>query len=248
MQLTHNMPIISPAVRYAVAATLCTTPNKALPPGRSHFRSNFDKIWCMPNDPPGLEKLYELYRDYIKHEDDLINHRSTWHVLIQGFLFATLGYMGQWQGGSNAPDSWHIERQHLVLILASVGVIIGLLAFRSTRAAVRASKKICETWNDNIENVDVYKEALKLLPGLAGGGDITAVKMGKQPAIWIPIVIAVAWVAVAFSATHDYLAAKQPNGNTVTHQCGEPKTGDLSKLSEQDLIQELACSDQNAYS
>jgi len=45
--------------------------------------------------PPGLKRLYEIYRDYIKHEDDLINHRSTWHLLIQGFLFATLAGCGK---------------------------------------------------------------------------------------------------------------------------------------------------------
>lgn len=40
---------------------------------------------------PKVEKLYQIYRDYLIHEDDLMNQRSTWHLLIQGFLFATFG-------------------------------------------------------------------------------------------------------------------------------------------------------------
>jgi hypothetical protein len=40
------------------------------------------------------EKLvahYRIFRDYLQHEDDLINHRSTWHHTIQGLLFTALG-------------------------------------------------------------------------------------------------------------------------------------------------------------
>lgn len=37
-------------------------------------------------------KIYELFRDYIKHEDDLINQRLTWLLTIHGFLYATCGF------------------------------------------------------------------------------------------------------------------------------------------------------------
>lgn len=36
-------------------------------------------------------KLYEVFRDYLKHEDALVNNRLTWTLTIQGFLFAAYG-------------------------------------------------------------------------------------------------------------------------------------------------------------
>jgi hypothetical protein len=36
-------------------------------------------------------KIYELLRDYIKQEDNLINQRLTWILTIHGFLYATYG-------------------------------------------------------------------------------------------------------------------------------------------------------------
>jgi hypothetical protein len=36
-------------------------------------------------------QLYNIYRDYVKHEDNLINNRMTWLLSIHGFLYATYG-------------------------------------------------------------------------------------------------------------------------------------------------------------
>ena len=35
--------------------------------------------------------LYEAYRSYIRHEDGLINFRTTWFLGIQGVLFTAFG-------------------------------------------------------------------------------------------------------------------------------------------------------------
>jgi hypothetical protein len=41
------------------------------------------------------QELYVLYRDYIKHEDELINARISWMINIQSFLIATFGFSYQ---------------------------------------------------------------------------------------------------------------------------------------------------------
>jgi hypothetical protein len=38
------------------------------------------------------EKVYEMFRDYMKNEDNLLNHRLTWLLTIHGFLYATCGF------------------------------------------------------------------------------------------------------------------------------------------------------------
>ena len=41
--------------------------------------------------PAGLShhEHYAIFRDYLKHEDNLINNRLNWNFTIQGFLFAS---------------------------------------------------------------------------------------------------------------------------------------------------------------
>src|ERR1051325_2213045 len=38
---------------------------------------------------------YKIFRDYIEHEDGLIDKRLLWNINIQGFLFATYGFSVQ---------------------------------------------------------------------------------------------------------------------------------------------------------
>jgi hypothetical protein len=40
-------------------------------------------------------EIYELFRSYVKHEDTLIDHRTTWLIYIQSFLLATFGFSYQ---------------------------------------------------------------------------------------------------------------------------------------------------------
>jgi hypothetical protein len=42
-----------------------------------------------------IEELYLNYRDYIKHENILINYRTTWLITIQSFLITTFGFSYQ---------------------------------------------------------------------------------------------------------------------------------------------------------
>ncbi len=141
-----------------------------------------------------LKVLYDIYRDYMKHEDDLLNQRSTWHLLIQGFLFATLGVLGEWQTAT-----LHFERENLVYVLAGVGVAISLSVGISTEAANDAIEALCNRWTERIHQ-EFEPEVLSLLPALAGGGHKNAKARGKLPARIIPVFIALAWLAVAAMA------------------------------------------------
>jgi hypothetical protein len=47
---------------------------------------------------PGLPtklQYFKLFRAYRLREHDLLNHRLTWYLTIQGFLFVTYGYCVQ---------------------------------------------------------------------------------------------------------------------------------------------------------
>ena len=70
-------------------------------------------------DNEDLYSVYQIYRDYMKHEDDLLNQRTTWLLVIQGFLFATLGVLGEWVFPSAGRDLLQTQRhdlRHTVLV------------------------------------------------------------------------------------------------------------------------------------
>jgi hypothetical protein len=171
-----------------------------------------------------LKELHKMYRDYMKHEDDLINQRSTWHLLLQGFLFTTLGVIGEWQLPKNGNDPLYTERGFLVFVLAAVGATIAYLSFISIRAANRAIDTLHKKWDD-IQGVFEHP-AKNLLPEIAGGGGRNAKRDGKRPAMLIPVFIAIAWVLIFGMAVIDRvrpLPSKPPTA--ITNSDHTPPSG-----------------------
>ena len=92
-------------------------------------------------------KLFELYRDYVKHEDALINSRLVWNLNIQGFLFAAYGVILKSlidvQTRSAPENSFSVQEMYVVLFVVPLN---GLVASRFTRqgvcAAVRSHKAL----------------------------------------------------------------------------------------------------------
>jgi hypothetical protein len=203
-----------------------------------------------PNfDLQRLSPLYEIYRDYMKHEDDLLNHRTTWLLVIQGFLFATLGVLGEWQLPGNSLDILYTERHWLVYVLGFVGVSIAVAAFASILAANRAIDSLHGQWKAlrrKHGNPD-----WDLLPELAGGGHPTSKKLGKAPTLCIPVVVVIAWIIVSSMAAKDYIYPRPGSGVVEVravpqmHVCGEPITADKKGLTRKELIREMGCSLEN---
>lgn len=60
------------------------------------------KMWSanhlIKQDPQKIKddsylKIYELYRKYVEHEDQLTNHRMTWANVVQGTVLAAFGFI-----------------------------------------------------------------------------------------------------------------------------------------------------------
>ena len=49
-----------------------------------------DNSWTKDNPLRELEWFYNIYRDHMKHEGDLINQRSTWHCSSRAFCLQLL--------------------------------------------------------------------------------------------------------------------------------------------------------------
>jgi hypothetical protein len=139
-----------------------------------------------------LLRLYEIHREYIEHEDDLINHRSTWHLLLQGFLFAAFGVIGQWQTEKGCGFLTG-ERYDIVYVLAGTGFLIALAALASTFAANMSVRRLIKGWDRITRRSGVDPKIWRVFPGLGGAGKKWIAMSGAIPAVIIPIVIVFAW-------------------------------------------------------
>lgn len=114
------------------------------------------------NCPPTQEKLFSIYRDYLKHEDDLINNRLNWNFTIQGFLFAAysfalekvadikLGLLSTYIDPKRVPyvNILHSisDLEILLALLAFVGMGVSFFVYISVRAARYAIHELEMRW------------------------------------------------------------------------------------------------------
>ncbi|HTT82215.1 MAG TPA: hypothetical protein VMF67_01910 [Rhizomicrobium sp.] len=114
----------------------------------------------MPDDLP----IYKLFRDYVKHEDSLINNRLSWLLTIHGFLYATYGFTIQKKLEiaaklatvlSTSPPGYLkclgsmgnlgitiIQMELFLLCIVAVGLLISLVGLLSINAARRAANSL----------------------------------------------------------------------------------------------------------
>jgi hypothetical protein len=156
-----------------------------------------------------IEEHYKIYRAYLEHEDDLLNHRSTWHITAQGFFFTALGVLLQWKPDKNSVDDLQFLRGFVLWLLPFLGMTVAVAAFSSITAAHAALNRLSDDWDLTIR--PSYDLPDLILPQLAGAGERYARRYGKFPAITIPIVILLAWAlilaALICSAWHRHFDA-----------------------------------------
>lgn len=85
-------------------------------------------------------KRYELFRDYLKHEDGLIGHRLAWSLTIQSFLLAGLAYIVKQDGQQDNSSSNLLEP--LAIGIPVFGFLIALASTIGIFAAHRAIRHL----------------------------------------------------------------------------------------------------------
>jgi ketosteroid isomerase-like protein len=142
-------------------------------------------------------QLYGVYRDYLKHEDELINRRLSWNLTLQGFLFAAYGLV------ITKADELKGHLGLLRYLLPMLGVAVSSMSLIGIYAAQDAIKGLNSWWGNITECVKDSPDILPF-PGLTGGGRDTANRLGKF-AHYIPIPILGVWVLILLITFLDYL-------------------------------------------
>jgi hypothetical protein len=115
-------------------------------------------------------------RTMIRHEDDVMNHRLSWFVALNGLLFASLGF--SW---GDAPE--------LIPVLAAVGAVSSLSWIVPLFLSDSAIRRLVEDWRRN-------------KPHNYRGPDVIAQPPMPRlahlflPWLLLPVLLAAAWTAV----------------------------------------------------
>jgi hypothetical protein len=101
--------------------------------------------------------LFKIFRDYIKHEDNLTDKRLLWNNTIQGFLFAAYAVIV-----ARVPSPlWNARL--ILIVISIVGLATSYLSWKGLLAAILAVHNLDHQWQ-MISGNDPR------LPKLIGGG------------------------------------------------------------------------------
>ena len=158
-----------------------------------------------------VEAFYTLLRDYIKHEDGLINQRATWLMSVQAFLIATFGlsYQKKFEVLANAFIAGKVQQLQVMiafydvflLLLVAIGIMTSIRAGDSVRAAMAALGRLTEHWNSFVQGQMKapfsLPASLDYLPGIVGGGHPDAPGDGIRLADALPEFFRKFWLVMA---------------------------------------------------
>ena len=144
------------------------------------------------NEPIGASEdispveRYQLFRNRIEHEDNLVMQRLSWLMASQSFLFSayaivTNGLSSPRTGGTNA----FVNLLHILeKIVPIVALLNSLMIFVSILAALRAIKELRRQYQQN-------QEVLKTLPLQASS--TTRVASLSAPVL-LPLLFMAVWL------------------------------------------------------
>jgi hypothetical protein len=166
---------------------------------------------------------YEIFRSYVEHEDNLINHRITWSVTIQGFLFA--GYAVVIGAYTSVEQAFYFRSPGVapglsmdrlsgpnllafaaIVVFPVVGALIAFLTIFSALAARAAINQLTQDHQervlktktkDHAELTNILRRQEPFLPRLIGGGAEFSDRKGFRLAIGIPLAFTASWILVA---------------------------------------------------
>ncbi|MEO1104012.1 MAG: hypothetical protein AAFW98_09835 [Pseudomonadota bacterium] len=152
----------------------------------------------MPDERKSCREVYDVYRDYLKHEDSLINNRMTWLILSQSFFFTTYALAIGRLSAAEEPIRTQIET--FLNAVATLGIIVGFATCMSILAALNAIEGLKRRWanhgaNEATEN-PTFAEERKRLPDLTGGGNAFASIFGFFMPIVMPLIFVGIWFYV----------------------------------------------------
>ena len=130
--------------------------------------------------PQSNAEAYQRYRQYIEHENLLVNFRTTWAIGANSFLLLAFGTT---LTSNNGPHG------AFLLALSTAGIFVNAASWVSVEAAFSALHSIKTGWEKlNIKH--------PLLPPITGAGDRRVIRFGHFGSRFLLLALAVIWAAL----------------------------------------------------
>ena len=142
-------------------------------------------------------KLHAVLRQYAVHENELLNQRVNWCLLVSSFLFAGLALVvGQLDALACetrlALPGWSLFNS-AVFGIAITGILVTLASYVGVHAAAEALSALDHRWTKAKARLG---EAAKRLPAIRGGGNTLARNWGMAYPHMLLIILTVVWAVV----------------------------------------------------
>jgi hypothetical protein len=147
------------------------------------------------------KEFYSMVRSQIEHEDSLVNHRLTWLLMINGFLFSALGFSFAAEAtGLDKGEGFCSKINHARDGLAMLGFLSSLILLIGILAASASIHNLMKQWN-NVLNKLSNSDKINY-PQIIGNYD--KLKTGKSIIVWggflpswlLPVLICVTWFII----------------------------------------------------
>lgn len=141
------------------------------------------------SNEPSQKDIYEMVREQVKHEDELINQRTNLLLICQGFLFVAYTTL---LGSNSKPANYST----VITLISMTGIFLSIFTLVGIRAAFAHMEKLRVFW----ERVNTKNQSVKnnhsIFPPMMGTGKI--IKGGTAPTA-IPILLIVVWLWLMLS-------------------------------------------------
>jgi len=128
-------------------------------------------------------------RQMIAHEDDLLNNRMNWLLVIQGLLFAALSNL------SNKPK--------LVFVLISFGFLVSVSCMISFITGEHAIRKLLNHWDKHLEERKLKWQDFPPVFGAAlDNKTFRILDRFLSPRRLLPLVFAIGWIIIFYFQIH----------------------------------------------
>ncbi|GBE93183.1 hypothetical protein [Nostoc cycadae] len=147
---------------------------------------------------------WKRVRSAIEHEDQLTNHRVTWMLTSQGFLFAAFALVFQASTKTDVQYELRAFYQYLLSGLAATGIFVSLYLRLALRAAEIQTEILRGWWVERIG------ERYKNHPPISGTPPNWLLRM--LPFSSFPILFVLSWIIFVLIVLLDFI---KPYANTI---------------------------------
>ncbi|MCJ2067054.1 class I SAM-dependent methyltransferase [Methylobacterium sp. J-088] len=123
-----------------------------------------------------VNSIYKLHRDFLEHENNLVNQRTTWLMTTQSFLMAIFGLSFKgYLDLAEKYDPLKIENSEsisylwsfklLFVLFALVGLAVSKATIDSVQSARKSLKFVGDNWTKNFMHDTTYSENLPPIIG-----------------------------------------------------------------------------------